>query len=110
MTRPIVVDIPHQLGREEARRRIASRTGELASRIPGGAAQVDSHWPSEDQLEMTVQAMGQTVRTRIQVEDARIRVALDLPPMLGFVSGIIEGAVREQGTKFLAAPAKKPKA
>ena len=106
MAAPITVDIPHQLGRDEARRRIASRTGELASKLPGGGA-VDAHWPSEHELDMTVKAMAQTVRTRILVEESFVRVALDLPPMLSFMGGVIEHAVREQGTKFLAAPKKK---
>ena len=106
MTAPLSVDIPHRLGREEARRRIATRTGELASRIPGGGA-VDADWPNEHELDMTVKAMGQTVRTRILVEESFVRVTLDLPPLLGFMSGVVEHAVREQGTKFLAAPRKK---
>ena len=103
MTTPLVVDIPHQLGREEARRRIAARTDDLARRLPG-KAEVDAEWRGEDDLQLTVRAMGQTVGARVEVGDTAIRVRLDLPGMLGFMSGVIEGAVREQGIKFLSAP------
>ena len=37
MTQPIDVDLPHNLGKEEARRRIASNIHKLQEHIPGGA-------------------------------------------------------------------------
>ena len=40
MDRPIEVDLPHKLGREEARRRIAGNVHKLSDHIPGGAADV----------------------------------------------------------------------
>ena len=45
MPAPTIIDIPHKLGRDEVKRRMQGRIGELASRIPGGAAEVASSWP-----------------------------------------------------------------
>ena len=42
MSQPIQVDLPHKLGKEEARRRIASNIHKLKDHIPGGTAQVSS--------------------------------------------------------------------
>ena len=39
MTQPIDVSVPHKLGREEAKRRIAANIGSLQGPIPGGAAE-----------------------------------------------------------------------
>ncbi len=64
MQRPIDVDLPHKLGREEARRRIAGNFHKLRDHIPGGAAQVDSSWTG-DQLNLDIVAMGQKVAALI---------------------------------------------
>ena len=37
MTTPLRISIPHQLGRAEARRRIATGFSKLATQLPGGA-------------------------------------------------------------------------
>ena len=42
MQRPIDVDLPHKLGRDEARRRIADNIHELKDHIPGGASHVET--------------------------------------------------------------------
>lgn len=41
------VPIPHDLPREEVRRRLSSRSHEIARFIPGGMAQVTTDWPNE---------------------------------------------------------------
>lgn len=98
------VAIPHQLGRDEVRRRLKSRSHELAGVIPGGMAEVDTAWPSEDRMSLSVQAMGQTVSGHIDIRDTEIEVQLLLPPALGFVQPVVEAAVRQQGHRLLAPP------
>ena len=101
MNKPVVIDIPHKLGREEAKRRLKNRIGELASHIPGGAADVRSSWPTEDRMELSVDAMGQHVATVLDVEENIIRLQLQLPAMLSFMSGAIEKAIRKGGAAVL---------
>ena len=79
------VAIPHQLGRDEVRRRLQSRSHELAGVIPGGMAEVDTSWPSEDRMNLSVMAMGQAISGHIDIRDTEIEVQLLLPPALGFV-------------------------
>ena len=47
------VPIPHQLGKEEAKRRLKARSHEAGGLIPGGA-DVAVDWPSEDRMTMAV--------------------------------------------------------
>ena len=101
MSQPMIIDIPHKLGREEAKRRLKSRTGELASFIPGGAADVRSAWPSDNRMTLSVDAMGQSVNTVLDVEETYIKLQLQLPAMLGFMAGTIESAIRKGGAKLL---------
>jgi len=101
MPNPIVIDIAHQLGRVEAKRRIASRVGDLAGKIPGGMARVDSSWPADNRMQLDVGAFGQRVNAALDVEEEKVRVTIDLPPALSFMSGIIASTVRERGEDFL---------
>jgi hypothetical protein len=100
MQQPIKVDLPHKLGRDEARRRIANNIHKLKDHIPGGAAQVDSKWTG-DELDLTVHAMGQAVETRIGVEETKIRVEVLLPGMLALFAGPIEAMLQKKGNILL---------
>ena len=98
------VAIPHDLGREEVRRRLKSRSHELAGAIPGGMAEVQTDWPNQDRMNMSIQAMGQALTGHIDIRDTEIEVVLMLPPALGFIQPIVEGAIRQQGQALLAPP------
>ena len=99
MTQPIEVDLPHKLGKDEARRRIANNVDKLQEHIPGGA-QVQTGWAG-DQLNLDVQAMGQEVTATIDVMETKVRLKVLLPPMLGMFSGIIQGALQKKGGVLL---------
>jgi hypothetical protein len=98
------VAIPHALGREEVRRRLRSRSHELADQLPG-MAQVDTSWPSEDRMDMAISAMGQSMTGHIDIQDSQVVFDIAMPAMLSFIEPVIEGAIRQQGTKLLAPPA-----
>ena len=99
MTAPITVDLPHTLGAEEARRRIAGGIGGLTNHIPGGA-EVQSGWTG-NRLDLKVTAMGQEIAARIDVQEKLVRVEVMLPPMLGFFGKPIEALLRRQGAQLL---------
>ena len=99
MTQPVEVDIPHKLGKDEARRRIANNLHKLQEHIPGGA-QVQSGWTG-DQLNLDVAAMGQSITAAIDVMEDRVHLKVLLPPMLGMFAGIIHGALQKKGSVLL---------
>ena len=100
MQQPIQVDLPHKLGREEARRRIANNIHKLKDHIPGGAAQVDSSWQG-DELDLAVNALGQAVQAKIGVEESIVRVRVVLPGMLAMFAGPIEAMLQKKGNVLL---------
>lgn len=100
MTTPITLDVPHKLGRAEARRRVADGLARLPGYIPGNA-EVQSVWAG-DTLDMTVRTMGQTVLCKLDVQDTRVRVEAVLPGMLGMFAGAIANMVRAKGGKLLS--------
>ncbi len=100
MSRPINVDLPHKLGRDEARRRIAGNIDQLAGHIPGGTADVTSRWEG-DTLHLDVAAMGQQVKATIEVEEAVVHCNIDLPGMLSLFAGPIEAFLKRKGDDLL---------
>ena len=100
MDRPIEVDLPHKLGREEARRRIAGNVHKLSDHIPGGAADVKSNWLG-DQLNLDITAMGQTVAAQIDVEETKVRCRVMLPGLLALFAAPIEAALNRKGSDLL---------
>jgi hypothetical protein len=101
MSVPVVIDVPHKLGRAGARERLKSRIGELGGHMPGGIGTVRSSWPSEDEMALEIDAMGQNIPAKLEILDAVVRVHVSLPPMLAYFSNMIGAAVRDQGTKLL---------
>lgn len=95
------VALPHSLGREEVRRRMHAHGHEIADQFPAGMAHVETDWPHEDRMNLHITAMGQQLEGAIDVLDNEVVIELDLPGMLGFMRGTIEGAVRKYGTKML---------
>jgi hypothetical protein len=95
------VAIPHSLGREEVRRRLHARAGEIVNFIPGGMADVQMNWPGEDHLALSVGAMGQSIDSTIEIEDAQVIFTVNLPPALSFVEPMVKKAVEDKGRKLL---------
>lgn len=98
-TQPIHVDLPHKLGRAEARRRIADNVHKLVQVFPGGAT-VTHEWQG-DRLDLAITAMGQKVDARIEVEETLVRCHVALPGLLGMMARPIEAALRSKGSELL---------
>lgn len=107
MERPIEVELPHKLGREEAHRRIANNVHKLRDHLPGGAAShVHSNWSGET-LNLDITAMGQTVAAQIDVEETKVRCKVMLPGILSFFAGPIEAALKAKGDVLLEDKSKR---
>lgn len=96
-------EIPHQLGRVEAKRRIEAGIPKLGQHIPGGG-QVDAQWPSEDRVKMAITAMGQKIDVELLVEEAAIKAKLAVPLMLSMMAKPIAEFVKTSAEKMLAPP------
>jgi hypothetical protein len=99
MADPVVVDIPHKLGRDAARARIAGGVGKIAEIVPGGG-QVEQRWEG-DTLHFSVAAMGQKVASRLQVFEDKVHAEVDLPPMLALFASKVREKLVEKGVKLL---------
>jgi putative polyhydroxyalkanoate system protein len=99
MTHPIDVDLPHNLGKDEAKRRIGNNIHKLEQHIPGGA-NVQSGWTG-DQLTLQVAAMGEAVNATIDVMDTKVHLKVLLPGMLGMFAGLVQTTLQKKGSVLL---------
>jgi hypothetical protein len=99
MSGPISVDLPHRLGAEEAKRRIAANIGGLTSHLPAGA-QVRSAWEG-DTLKLGIGVMGQEVAAEMDVRESLVRLTVMLPPALAFFGKAIEAGLRRSAPEML---------
>ena len=106
MSSPVSVDLPHRLGAEEAKRRIAGSIDKLTNFIPGGA-DVRHAWTG-DRLALQVGAMGQEVNAQIDVRESVVHLEVLLPPALAFFGKAIEAGLRRKGADLLEDRTKRP--
>lgn len=105
MTKPVVVNIPHELGRAEARRRIDEGVGRLTSQI-GAVGEVKQEWKG-DVLHFSLVAIGQTVSGIIEILDREVRLEVQLPGIFAMIAGKVKGRLREQGQILLEGPKRR---
>jgi hypothetical protein len=96
MSAPLVVSIPHSLGREEAMRRLKTGLTRAASSVP--VLQVDEERWEDNRMIFRVRALGQAASGNVDVADDHVRVEVVLPWLL---QRFAEAAIRNRGKLLL---------
>lgn len=91
---------PHSLGREEACRRLREHEAEIANIAPG-MAEVTTHWPSAERLELQVSAMGKQITGAVEIGENSVSFNFDLPAALSFAAPMIKAALEPKARKLL---------
>ena len=100
MPKPLLVSIPHTLGRAEAGRRIRDGLGQLLGAF-GATLTVERQEWTGDRLDFRVRALGQAVSGRVDVEDEAVRLEIELPFFLHLAAEKARGMIQRQGTLLL---------
>src|SRR5437773_9979982 len=99
MTKPLVVSIPHSLGREEAVRRLKAGLSRAASSVP--VLQVDEERWEDNRMIFRVRALGQAAAGHVDVADDHVRVEVVLPWLLQRFAEAAQTAIRNRGNLLL---------
>ncbi|MBR1088054.1 polyhydroxyalkanoic acid system family protein [Bradyrhizobium manausense] len=99
MSAPLVVSIPHRLGREEAVRRLKTGLGRAAASIP--VIQVEEERWSGDTMNFRIRAMGQIASGRVDVADDHVKVEVVLPWLLQRFAEMAQTMIRKRGQLLL---------
>jgi hypothetical protein len=104
MNAPLVVEIPHRLGKDEAVRRLKVGLTRASSQYSNFLQVQEEVW-SGDRMSFRVEAMRQLVSGTVDVRDDNVRVEVALPWLLARLATGIQSAIRKSGTLMLE---KKP--
>jgi len=103
VSQPLLISIPHRLGRLEARRRLDNGIGRLRHELNALLSGLEYHWEG-DTLSFAVSAMWQRITGRIEVLDDVVRVEIDLPWIMQLLRDTIAKRVRGRGVALLERP------
>jgi Putative polyhydroxyalkanoic acid system protein (PHA_gran_rgn) len=99
MSAPLVVSIPHRLGREEATRRLKGGLSRAAASIP--VLVVDEERWEGDRMDFRVRALGQAASGHVDVADDHVRLEVMLPWLLQRFAQAAQAVIRDRGTLLL---------
>jgi len=99
MSAPLVVSIPHRLGREEARRRLQHGLTRAAANVP--VLKVDEEKWDGDRMIFRVRALGQAAGGHVDVEDNHVRIEVTLPWLLQRFAEVAQAAIKRRGNLLL---------
>jgi len=99
MSAPLVVSIPHSLGRDEAIRRLKTGLSRAASSMP--VLSVDEERWEDNRMNFRVRALGQAAVGHVDVADDHVRVEVMLPWLLQRFAEVAQAAIRSRGNLLL---------
>jgi hypothetical protein len=104
MSQPIVVTLPHQLGKADALRRLQASFRDAQS---GGAGLVvfKNQW-SGDHMDFRASLLGQSTTGTIDVADDQVRLEVQLPWLLSLLANKAKDLLHKQGKLLLEKPVK----
>lgn len=100
MSTPISINIPHQLGRAEARRRIQTGFANIILQLPGSGSNCIERWDG-DRLTFSIKGLGQSVSGVVDVLDAAVRMEIEMTGVLGLIASGLKGQLQKAGQLLL---------
>jgi len=99
MSAPLVISLPHHLGREEARRRLKTGLARAAESLP--VLTVDEEKWEGDRMIFRVRALGQAAAGQVDVAEDHVRVEVRLPWLLQKFAEAAQAAIQKRGNLLL---------
>jgi hypothetical protein len=103
MGRPVRVNLPHSLGKDEARQRIEQGFGRMRQQMTGGLSAMlafQERWEG-DRLHFEATSLGQKLAGRLDVRADDVEIEVDLPEILAAIADRIKDKLKQEGQKLL---------
>jgi hypothetical protein len=100
MSRLVTLRVAHQLGKEEAVRRLQGGIGQARAMFASTISSIYESW-RDDHLDFRLSALGQVVTGTIDVTETHVDASFELPAALAFFANRIKGRVEQQGQLML---------
>ena len=99
MAEPLVITIPHKLGKEEALRRLKPALGKASQNFP--TLKVEEEVWSNERMDFRVRALGQVAAGNVQVAEDNVRLEVTLPWLLHKFAEAVQKTISGQGRVLL---------
>jgi hypothetical protein len=99
MSKPLIVTVPHSLGKEEAIDRLKNGLGRATSTLP--MLNLEEEIWTGDKMTFKLRAMGQEAFGNVDVADKDVRIEITLPWLLQRFGEMIQGAIQSKGQILL---------
>jgi len=99
MSAPLVVSIPHRLGRAEAARRLQTGLARAAASVP--VLKVDEERWDGHRMMFRIRALGQAAVGHLDVAEDHVRVEVTLPWLLQKFAEVAQQAIKSRGHLLL---------
>jgi hypothetical protein len=100
MSEPLIVVIPHRLGKDEALRRIKDGLGRAKTEFAWLLSLEEETW-TDDRLTFRVAALGQRASGFIDVYEAAVRLEVTLPWLLARFAHAAQRVIGQKGHLML---------
>ena len=108
MSQPVVVTIPHKLGKQEAVKRLKAGFGTVRSTLGEKFVVLKDEWAG-DHLDFRASLLGQNANGTVDVAEDHVRLEVQLPWMLSLLANKAKALVQRQGKLMLEKPSKPAK-
>jgi hypothetical protein len=100
MSKPLVVSIPHHLGKDKALRRMKGGLGRVRTSFAAHLNVLEETW-TDDHLAFRVSALGQVAGGTIDVAEDHVRLEVQLPWLLAMLAEKAQTLIQRQGQIML---------
>ena len=104
MAQPIIVTLPHRLGKDEALRRLKASFG--SNQSSGPSLFVFKNQWSGDHLDFHASLFGESTTRTVDVAEDRVTLEVQLPWLLSMLANKAKALVEKQGKLMLEKPVK----
>jgi hypothetical protein len=106
MPQPVIVTIPHQLGKDEAKHRLQAGFNNARSRVSNSFVTLKDAWTG-DHLDFQANLLGQSTIGSVDVAEDPVRLEVQLPWVLAMVANKAKALLKRQGQLMLEKPTPK---
>ena len=99
MSAPLIVSIPHRLGREEATRRLKVGLTRAAASV--AVLKVDEERWEDNRMIFRVRALGQAASGHVDVDDDHVRIDVTLPWLRQRFAEVAQAAIKSRANLLL---------
>jgi hypothetical protein len=100
MSSPLIVSIPHHLGKDEALRRLQAGFATVRAKF-GHVLSIEEETWTGHHLQFRVLVLRQALTGTVDVADDHVRLEVELPWLLAQIARKIHGTIEKHGTLML---------